>query len=74
MNAEVVRSPQPDPNFDFDVEQIKMFSDNGDDINKENNLYASKESLEIIISPISEMYINIFTMHQQVQKIYIMKK
>tara|TARA_B100001989_G_scaffold57140_1_gene37913 strand:- start:4152 stop:5030 length:879 start_codon:yes stop_codon:yes gene_type:complete len=61
LNAEVVKSQKPDPNFDFDVKLNKnVFQIDSDDINKENNLYASKDSLEIIISPLSKMYLNIF--------------
>ncbi len=61
LNAEIVRTKKPDPNFDFDVKLNKnVFQIDNDDINNKNNLYTSKDNLEIKIFPLSKMYFYIF--------------
>ena len=61
LTAKVIATKKPDPNFDFDIKLNKnVFQIENKDINKENNIYTSKESLEISIFPLSKMYINIF--------------
>ncbi|MBF95746.1 MAG: hypothetical protein CMJ13_00770 [Pelagibacterales bacterium] len=61
ITANVIKSEKPDPNFDFSVLlNKKVFEINNNNKTKIGDFYSSTENLEIEISPLSEMFVNIF--------------
>ncbi|PPR25316.1 MAG: hypothetical protein CFH34_01491, partial [Alphaproteobacteria bacterium MarineAlpha9_Bin4] len=61
ITANVIKSEKPDPNFDFNfLLNKKVFEINNNNKTKIGDFYSSTENLEIEISPLSEMFVNIF--------------